>query len=339
MKVLTTRPMTAPRRVPPPAGFDFLKDEGELSGEFGRALPLPPFVTEQLVRVWLALWLLVRRRHYDAVVTGRYGEIFAIIQRLWPFGRRPHLLLDVEWYATHGSGWRRRVNRWIHRCVASPATRIQVFCRIEADNYAERFRMRREDFVHIPYCSDLHGAEPDSATESYIFTGGLHHRDYGTLFNAVRDFAVELHVAAPAEHFTAAAVPPNVRILGVIPPAEYWRNMAAARFVVLSLEPGVARCPGVITYVAAMHFGKCVVVNEPAGAVDYIDAGSTGFVVAPRDSHALKETIGRLIDNPSLVEATGRCARIAARERFSGHRYWELVARTVDEMVKPPHRA
>jgi glycosyltransferase involved in cell wall biosynthesis len=326
--------MTAPAQAPPPPGFELNADEADLSARFARLLPLPGTVSEYLLRLWLALSLLLKRRRYDAVVTGRYGEFFAVLQSLWPFGRRPHLLLDVEWYAAHTSGWRRRLNRELHRRVGSCTTRIQVFCRVEARNYSEGFAIDADRFIHIPYCCDLPNVPPVFSNENYIFTGGLHHRDYDTLLQAARHLPVELRIAAPVEHFRATTLPDNVTLLGVVQPSEYWRAMMNARLVVLSLEEGIARCPGVITYVAAMRMGKCVVVNEPTGAVDYIQDGITGFVVPPRDPAALSAVINALLENPALIEATARNALTSARQNFSGTRYWELVYHAVDEMVE-----
>src|SRR5947209_19679788 len=51
-----------------------------------------------------ALRLFLRRRHARAVVTegGASGLLFAWLQTLVPWGRKPHVLVDCNWYAACG---------------------------------------------------------------------------------------------------------------------------------------------------------------------------------------------------------------------------------------------
>src|ERR1700704_2935354 len=55
-----------------------------------------------------ALRLFLRRRHCQGVVTsgGASGLLFAWLQRLCPWGRKPHVLIDCNWY--------RSPSRWQH---------------------------------------------------------------------------------------------------------------------------------------------------------------------------------------------------------------------------------
>ncbi len=323
MNVLFTRPLTAPRNVPLPGCFDVLADEAELSTEFQRNYPLGG-KTEHLARLWLAYTLFRRRGRYAAVVTGRYGELLMLLQGMVPFLRRPSLLLDIEWYETYKTGWRIHLNRWLHRRIVAGASRIQVFCHAEATNYARYFGVDQKKFVWIPYCTDA-GSELEPVTGDYILTSGVHQRDYPTLLAAVKDLPVEIRVVAPQEHFRSLAVPGNVKILGRIPEAEYWRQLCAARLLVLALEKDVIRRPGVITYVGAMRLGKCVVVNDNTGAASYIEHGKTGFLVPPADPSALREQIRTLLASPELVEQTAAQARKAAAERFSAAAYYAAI--------------
>ncbi|MGO9897703.1 MAG: glycosyltransferase [Bryobacteraceae bacterium] len=341
-KILWSHPITAPDDLALPSGFELIWRERELSAAFARKYSRLGNISEYLLRFYVALTILKRRRKFDAIVTGRYGELFALFQGLWPFGRRPLVLLDVEWYSSHGSGWRAALSRWLHHRMSKGAARIQVFCRVEAGNYARRFNVPEERFVWIPYCTSLpDGTGQDSVREeterSFAFSGGLHHRDYKTLFSAIEDLPLELHVAAPREAVENLAVPSNVRLLGVIPPADYWRELRASQMVILSLEPNHTRCPGVITYVAAMARGKCVVVNEPAGSPDYIDDGHTGFIVPSSDPAALRALVAALLADPERMRAVGERAGIAAARRFSAAAYYEAV-QLVTSAVGSPER-
>jgi glycosyltransferase involved in cell wall biosynthesis len=321
MKVLYSRPLTAPK-IPLPPYFHHVEDESDLSWRFAQRFPGSGRYSEHLAGLWLALTLLRLRRGFEVVVTGRYGEWFALLQSFVPFGRRPHLLLDIEWYESHSSAWRQKFNRWLHRRIVQSATRLQVFCHVEARNYARYFGVEESKFIWIPYCTDANpSAGVPSAEAVFIFTSGVHQRDYSTLLKAVAGLPVELRIAAPRTEFRSLDVPANVTLLGELGADDYWNTLTSARFVVLSLHPETLRRPGIITYAGAMRMGKCVVVNDPAGAASYIRNGDTGFLAPASDAGALRQQICFLLDHPETVSAVGKNAQEAARALFSSAQY------------------
>lgn len=332
MRVLLSIPTTAPASTQFPSAFEGVGREASLSWRFAKLCPWSRTVSEHLARVYLALVLFARRRHYDAVVTGRYGEYFAILQALWPFGRKPHLLLDVEWYS-NPSGKSALVSGWLHRLIAFASRRIQVFCRVEADRYSSHFGIPAEKFVWIPYCADLATPATESRDGGYIFTGGSHHRDYETLFGAVADLPVKVLVAAPHDALAGLKVPANVQMVGPVQPEEYWRLIRDSALVVLSLDPDVRRCPGIITYVKAMQMGKCVVVNEPLGAPDYIDHGHTGFIVPARDPARLRQCLQALFEDRARTIAIGVEARRESCLRHGPQAYVSALERAVEALT------
>jgi len=333
MKVIYSHPLTAPQ-VRPPSGFATLGNESDLSLEFGQRYRFLGRFTEYLLRLSLAVRLLFLRRNVDAVVTGRYGEFFALLQSLVGFGRKPCLLLDIEWYAIHSGSWRSGLNRWLHRRIVHGASRIQVFCHAESLNYAAYFGVDASKFVWIPYCMDVAKAPEQSPTPgNFIFTSGTHQRDYATLLAAVTDLPLELHIAAPVSAFASLRIPSNVKILGTLPADRYRSTLLASRFVVVSLDPHVLRRPGVITYVGAMSAGKCVVVNDPLGASSYIQHGDTGFLVGPQDPVALRAQLLALAESPETVDRIGQNAQRVAMEQFSAVRYFPLVEAAVQEAI------
>lgn len=332
-RVIFSRPLTAPRAALPQS-FEQVADEANLSADFQRRFPWLGERSEILARLWLAWKLLRLRRRCDVVVTGRYGEFFALLQGLIPFGKRPHLLLDVEWYADHGATWRDRLSRWLHRRVTLGATKVQVFCQAEASNYAGHFRTDESRFVWMPYCA-TGGAGPELVEPAdFIFTSGFHERDYVTLLHAVDGLPIELRIVADRSTLAHLPLPSNVRILGLLPADEYAEALAASRFVVLSLDPAVRRRPGVITCVGAMNAGKCVVTNDATGSFGYVEDGETGFIVPGADADALRTRIRFLLDDPDRVRKVGQNARGAAAERFSSSRYYENIERVAREIAR-----
>jgi glycosyltransferase involved in cell wall biosynthesis len=193
---------------------------------------------------------------------------------------------------------------------------------VEARNYARYFGVEESKFIWIPYCTDANpSAGVPSAEAVFIFTSGVHQRDYSTLLKAVAGLPVELRIAAPRTEFRSLDVPANVTLLGELGADDYWNTLTSARFVVLSLHPETLRRPGIITYAGAMRMGKCVVVNDPAGAASYIRNGDTGFLAPASDAGALRQQICFLLDHPETVSAVGKNAQEAARALFSSAQY------------------
>ena len=319
LKILFSKPVTFRSSAPLPEDFELLADEASLSWGFGTKYPTR--ISELVVRLYLLMALLRRRKDVDVVVTGRYGELFALFQGVFPRGRKVHILLDSEWPNRHYNRLRELLSILIHRGIARGVHKMQVFCRIEADNYASYFGIDRDKFVWIPYCTDLGDLALQTEEQDYLFTGGLHHRDYETLFYAVKDLPIDVYVAAPEHEIDKRLVSQNMRLLGISNHDEYFSTMARAKLVVLSLEPGIMRCPGVITYVTAMRMGKCVIVNETQGTQDYIIDGRTGVVVRERDPEALKNAITSLLSDAALRRQISGSAFAFAAEHFSISRY------------------
>ena len=69
-----------------------------------------------------------------------------------------------------------------------------------------------------------------------------------------------------------------------------------------------------VSIVEAMSCGLPVVATSVGGNVDLLVDGSTGFIVAERDIHAMAQAMLRLTDSAALREAMGRSARIRAVE-------------------------
>jgi glycosyltransferase involved in cell wall biosynthesis len=112
--------------------------------------------------------------------------------------------------------------------------------------------------------------------------------------------------------------------------------VAACRFVVVSIPPGLLRYSGVKTYAQAMRAGKCVVVNDPAGAASYIEHGKTGFLVKPGDPAALRAQICALLASPETAAEVGANARRVAVERFSAEAYLRALRAVLAEIAGAP---
>ncbi len=328
--VAVSKPMTARFPVRLPFTCRVVADESALTLRWGRRFR-PPFgdLVTQLAVVWA---LLGQRHRVDAMVAGRYADLLALLQALLPVGRRPLLLLDNEWVIAPRPFLRRVLVRLVRRLTARGAARLQVFCEAEADCYAEHFGISRDKFVWIPYCPPDAEVDLEVSEGNYVFSGGVHERDWITFAEAVKDIPVEVRIAAPPEHVPEALRSSNMVFLGRIPRAEYMRQLAGCKLLVLSVT-SVVRFPGVITYAYAMRLGKCVLINEPLGARSYISDGVTGRIVASGDATELREAAKTLLEDDALRQRLGRQARSFAERELTADAYWARVSRAVSEVV------
>jgi glycosyltransferase involved in cell wall biosynthesis len=318
-KVLFSWPVTLHTDVPLAGGSRHLGREADHLRAFGERYG--PGRGEFLSGISYALRLWREGGKFDVLVTGRCGQVYAALRGLLPWRAKPHVLLGAEWLHRHRKWWRRLVSVCDHRLIARGSWKIQVFCESEAADYAEYYGIDPDKFVWIPYCTDADAGRYPVTEGDYLFTGGTQDRDYDTLFRAVEGLPAELRVAAREDRVPAHARPANVRLLGRLPGDDFWSALAGARVVVLSLDAGVMRRPGVITYVTAMRLGKCVVVNDPRGAPSYVADGKTGLVVPARDPAALRQAVVRVLEDDGLRTRLGASARDFAAEQFSAGRY------------------
>jgi len=319
MNVILSKPTTFRTRRQLPDGFKLITEEARLSTEFGEKYP--ESVSELFVQLYLAVKLFKERSKANVIICGRYGYLFSFLQGLIPFRKRPLMLMDIEWYNSYANSLRNNFSKWTKRVVANGASKIQVFCEVEAENYASDFGIDINKFVWIPYCTDLDERSYEIKDGDYLFTGGIQHRDYQTLYNAVKDLPIEVLIAAPEGKIPLKYVSDNMKILGFIPRIKYMETIASSKAVVLSLEPGIRRCPGVITYVTAMRMGKCVIVNEPEGAKSYIKNNHTGIVVEPNNAEVLKHSLQAILCNDTKRKEIGHNAYEFSAKNLSYERY------------------
>jgi glycosyltransferase involved in cell wall biosynthesis len=75
-----------------------------------------------------------------------------------------------------------------------------------------------------------------------------------------------------------------------------------------------------IVLIEAMASGCPVVCTDAGGPAEYVQNGTTGFVVPVRDAESMAAKIGWLLDHPSAREQFGRAARNLAMNRFGRER-------------------
>src|SRR5919202_5480978 len=143
-----------------------------------------------------ALRLFARRRHCQGVVTdgGASGVLFAWMQALCPWGRRPHVMVDCNWYLSPG-----RVRNWLKglrlRLAARSVRRFVVWASHEVEDYARAFGLPPEKLEYVPFHTTLTDYTYEVRDDGYLFAGGNYDRDYPALVEAVRELDVPTWIA------------------------------------------------------------------------------------------------------------------------------------------------
>ncbi len=110
----------------------------------------------------------------------------------------------------------------------------------------------------------------------------------------------------------------HVRLLGHISSHKAMANLyqQAAGFIHPAHYEGL---PTVL--LEAMACGCPVVATAVSGALDVVQDGMNGLLVAPRNPQGLAEAVERLLIEPSLGKSLGKAARQAVEEHFS----WDMI--------------
>jgi L-malate glycosyltransferase len=89
----------------------------------------------------------------------------------------------------------------------------------------------------------------------------------------------------------------------------------------------------------AMACSKAIVATQAGGMPEVVDEGRTGFLVAPRDHHAMARAIIRLLTEEPLRRQMGEAGFARVRERFTFERMVVETAAVYERVAGTPHAA
>jgi glycosyltransferase involved in cell wall biosynthesis len=284
---------------------------------------------DNIAGITAAVRLFLRRRKCQGVVTdgGASGLLFAWLQLLFPLGKKPHVMVDCNWYRS--GGLRDLFKRWRLRLAARSVHRFAVWASHEVDDYHEAFGLGREKLAYVPFHGTLTDYEYEVRDDGYLFAGGNYDRDYPTLVEAVRPLGVPTWIATTRpEQLRGVELPPHVRVEGTTA-AGFRQAMAAARLVVVPMQNGLLHSGGQQTCLNAMLLGKPTIAVGRKWAVDFIAEGDNGLIVDYEDADGLRRAVRRVLDDPDAAR------RMAERGRAHAARFTtQRTMRAVYDLVK-----
>jgi glycosyltransferase involved in cell wall biosynthesis len=266
---------------------------------------------------------------------GASGLLFAWLQAIVPWGRKPHVMVDCNWYESP-SRWRTWLKSLRLRLAARSVHRFVVWASHEVADYARVFGLPREKLEYVPFHTTLYGYEYEERDEGYLFAGGNYDRDYPTLVEAVRGLDVPAWIATTRpEQLAGIEVPANVRVEGTSA-AGFRQAMAAAHLVVVAMKKGLLHSGGQQTCLNAMLMGKPTIAVGTKWARDFITDGVDGLIVDYEDPAGLRRAIRWVLDHPEAARIMGERARRQG-EWFTTERTMRAVYQLVkDERPASP---
>jgi len=276
------------------------------------------------------LRLFARRRHCQGVVTdgGSSGMLFAWLQALCPWGRKPHVLIDCLWELSESP-----LRSWLKalriRLAARSAHRFVVWASHEAEDFARAFGLPKSQLEYVPFHHTLQDYDYEVRDDGYLFAGGNSDRDYRTLVEAVRGVDVPVWIALTQRDLLAGVeMPPRVRVEATTPEG-FRQAMAGAKLIVVPMRKGTLRSGGQQTCLNAMLLGKPTIAIGRRWAVDFITDGEDGLIVDYEDPRGLNSAIRWLLNHPADACRMGERARQRAAWFTT-----ERCMRTVHDLVR-----
>lgn len=245
-----------------------------------------------------------------------YGVLRALLLR-----RAPRIVWVGFIYTRRASQLATALRRLYFSMVLSFADKVICHSSLEVERYRQLFAGARAKFHHIPHGLHIHGRDeapprPASVGERpYILTAGRSGRDYRTLFAAMAEVPLDLHVVCDSEQALAGlTVPPNVHVLRSCYDGDYIDQLRHAELVVVPLGVNDISA-GQMVVIQAMAFGKPTIVTDTPTIREYVTHGEQSLLVRQGDVAELRAAIMWLLHDRAL----GRQLSANAVRTFEEH--------------------
>ncbi|MCB9437104.1 MAG: glycosyltransferase family 4 protein [Anaerolineales bacterium] len=192
--------------------------------------------------------------------------------------------------------------------IITPAVDPYLFCPIAAKEYKGILTVLttgsviwRKGYEYAVYA--IRQLVDKGVQVRYEIIGGHQKDEYNRLLYTINDLDLENHVC----------------YLGKLNPSEVLERLQAADvFLLSSLSEGISNA-----VLEAMACGIPVVTTDVGGMREAVTDGVEGFVVPPRDPHAIADALSKLVESPSLRKVMGKAGRERILQEFTLHQQTE----------------
>ena len=209
-----------------------------------------------------------------------------------------------------------------------------VHSRRECENYSTWYGIPRHRFEFVPLQRGFIEPTVEEERKSpFILAMGSAHRDYRTLFEAVRPLGIRTVVVASPRCLDGIDVPPCVEFRTGLDREECDRLAQQARLNIVPISNDDT-ASGQVTVVDAMWLARTVIATRCVGTEDYIDSGSDGYLLPLGEVRQLRARITELWDDTPLRDRIGRAARDRAQNCFSDQMAGTVLTRILDRFAR-----
>ena len=265
---------------------------------------------------------------------GRTDVVVTPLAALLPLSARARRLPVVALNFGLNLIWRRssRARRALLRASLGSAARLVCLGESQRSELLDAAGLDPDRVVTMRVPIDVEYFRPTGETTdgSVLAVGKDLARDYGTFAAALRPLDAPATVVVHPRNLEGVELPANVTVRSRLPFEELRAEYARAGCVVLPQHPDSfeygSEGGGLTALLEAMAMGKAVVATERAVLRDYVDDGVEALLVPPGDPSALREAIGRVLDDASLAASLGAAARARVERECSSAVFAEQLA-------------
>jgi glycosyltransferase involved in cell wall biosynthesis len=259
-----------------------------------------------------------------------------------PFAAFKRYLSADQCFVAMFQCWSDRQALAITRLNLLPAmNRIVVHCESMRDMFLQLGAP--EDRVKvIHYSIDQKFFSPSMSVEQIpnriATVGESRSRNYGALFQAVKELPVTLEVAGyghwyarEKNNFVNVQLPENVLLSKHLSHFELRDFYARSQFVVIPVQDLVYSAGATVTLEAGA-MARAVVAFRSKGITDYIIDGQTGILVEPGNVQAMRDAIQYLLAHPTEAKRLGDNARQRIVQELNLESYVSHIAELLQKV-------
>lgn len=226
--------------------------------------------------------------------------------------------------------------------------RPDLTIRVAVSAPADHLTLRSKASVVVPNgVADLGGPKEVPQVFSVLFVGLVcRSKGAGVLIEAVAELRrhrpVQLHIVGERQDRKfQRELETRIRELGLEPHVTFHGVLRGEELQALFNSTHVFAFPTFfesetfgLVVAEAMSAGLPVVATDWRGVSDVVEHGRTGFLIPPRDAHALAERLSELALDPALAARMGQAGRQSFEERFTVEKHVHDLRRALELVIR-----
>ena len=209
-----------------------------------------------------------------------------------------------------------------------------VHSRAEIEACSQWLGFDRSRFIFVPLQAPQRVSTVEEDTDApYVLAMGTANRDYGLLFDVVRELGMRTIVVAGAHAVQHLDKPANVELMNGLTIQQCHELLQGCRVSVVPVA-NAETASGQVTLLDSLAFGKATIITDCPGSSDYVVDGVTALSVKAGDRVQMRAAIDRLWSDKPFRDALSAAARKDVRERFSDEAVGQVLGSICDAIER-----